>query len=214
MNVPLNSVTPPLPTAPYHEQCARWPAQGEHVLAHHDARSIVVYQAFRESTGRHAIEHQRFGGPDYSFERMSWIKPNFLWMMYRSGWGTKPGQEITLGLRIRRGFFDRLLARAVASSYGPARHASEAEWKAALQSSEVRLQWDPDHLPDGRKCERRAVQLGLRGSALQSLAAGPELLEVIDMSPFVAAQRPHANGNWAALATPIESVYTPAGQEP
>lgn len=214
MKQALNKAAQPLPTSPYNEQCARWPTQGEHVLAHHDARSIVVYQAFRESTGRHAIEHQRFGGPDYSFERMSWIKPNFLWMMYRSGWGTKPGQEITLGLRIRRSFFDRLLARAVASSYDPARHASETEWKAAVQSSEVRLQWDPDHLPDGSKCERRAVQLGLRGSALRSLAAGPDLLEVIDMSPFVAAQRPHAIGDWAALATPTESVYTPVNQGP
>jgi len=28
---------------------------------------------------------------------MSWIKPNFLWMMYRCGWGTKEGQQVTLG---------------------------------------------------------------------------------------------------------------------
>jgi len=206
----LNITEQPLPSAPYNEQRARWPAQGEHVVSHFDAESIVVYQAFRHSIGRYALEHQRFGGPDYSFERMSWIKPNFLWMMYRSGWGTKPGQEIILGLRIRRAFFDRLLAGAVASSFDPARYASEAEWKAAVHTSEVRLQWDPDHLPDGSKCERRAVQLGLRGSALRSLATGPELMEVFDMSPFVAAQRPNAVGDWAALATPVERVYSPA----
>jgi hypothetical protein len=180
------------------------------VLAHYDSDSIVVYQAFRESTGRYAIEHQHFGGPDYSFGRMSWIKPNFLWMMYRSGWGTKPGQEMILGLRIRRSFFDRLLASAVGSSFDPVRHASEVEWKASVQTSEVRLQWDPDHLPDGSKCERRAVQLGLRGSALRSLAGGPELIEVIDMSPFVAVQRANANSDWASLATPVERVYVPA----
>ena len=80
-------------------QSARWPVQGEHVLAHFDADSIVVYQAYRPSTGRYAIEHGQLGGPDFSFNRMSWIKPNFLWMMHRSGWGTKPGQEVTLGLR-------------------------------------------------------------------------------------------------------------------
>jgi hypothetical protein len=206
----LRTVSQPLPSSLYVEQSASWPAQGQHVLAHYDADSVIVYQAFRESTGRYAIRHQRFGGPDYSFERMSWIKPNFLWMMYRSGWGTKQGQEVTLGLRIRRSFFDRLLARAVASSFDPARHASEAEWKAAVQSSEVRLQWDPDHLPDGSKCERRAVQLGLRGSALRSLAVEPELLEVIDMSPFVAAQRANAIADRASLATPIERIYVPA----
>lgn len=211
-NERLNKVAQPLPTSLFNEQRALWPAQGEHVLAHYDVDSIVVYQAFRESTGRYAIEHQRFGGPDYSLDRMSWIKPNFLWMMYRSGWGTKPGQEVTLGLRIRRSFFDQLLARAVASSFDPARGPSKTEWKAAVLSSEVRLQWDPDHLPDGSKCERRAVQLGLRGSALRALAAGPELIEVIDMSPFVAAQREHAIADWAALAMPVERVYVPAAE--
>ena len=105
-------------------QAARWPAAGEHVLAHFDADTIVVYQAYRESIGRYAIAHGQLGGPDFSFDRMSWIKPNFLWMMYRSGWGTKPGQEVTLGLRVRRSFFDRLLRDAVASSFDPARHAS------------------------------------------------------------------------------------------
>lgn len=205
----MSTVAQPLPTSPYNDQRALWPAQGEHVLAHYDSDTIVVYQAFRESTGRYAVEHQCFGGPDYSFERMSWIKPNFLWMMYRSGWGTKPGQEMIVGLRICRSFFDRLLASAVTSSFDPTRHSSEAEWKVAVQSSEVRLQWDPDHLPDGSKCERRALQLGLRGSALRSLASAPELVEVIDMSPFVAAQRTNAVADWTSLATPLERVYVP-----
>ncbi len=192
----------------YLDQSRRWPAEGEHVLAHYDAGTIVVYQAYRESTGRHAIAHGRLGGPDFSFERMSWIKPNFLWMMYRSGWGTKPGQEITLGLRIRRPFFDRLLGEAVASSFDAARHASHEGWQRRVQESEVRLQWDPDHAPDGAKLVRRAVQLGLRGSALRALAT-TELVEVIDMSPFVEAQRAHAlaGAPWAGLRTPVEHVY-------
>src|SRR4051794_29690087 len=50
---------------------------------------------------------------------MSWVKPNFLWMMYRSGWGAKEGQEVTLALRLRRQFFDALLAQAVPSLMGP-----------------------------------------------------------------------------------------------
>ena len=190
-------------------QDARWPRDGEHVLAHFDADTVVVYQAYRESTGRHAIAHGQLGGPDFSFSRMSWIKPNFLWMMYRSGWGTKPGQEITLGLRIRRPFFDRLLRDAVESSFDAARHASHDAWKRAVEASDVRLQWDPDHAPDGAKLARRAVQLGLRGDALKALATR-ELVEVIDMSPFVDAQRGHASRPWTDLRTPIESAYTPA----
>ena len=192
-------------------QSPRWPAEGEQVLAHFDADSVVVYQAYRASTGRHAIQHGQLGGPDFSFARMSWIKPNFLWMMYRSGWGTKPGQEITLALRIRRGFFDRLLREAVASSFEPARHASREAWCAAVESSEVRLQWDPDHAPDGARLKRRAVQLGLRGGALRAFAT-TELLEVIDMTPFVDAQRAHASAGapWHELRTPVERVYASA----
>lgn len=71
-----------LPTELYSVQCARWPSAGEHILAHHDDETIVVYQAYRPSIGNYAIEHGRFGGPDFSLQRMSWIKPNFLWMMY------------------------------------------------------------------------------------------------------------------------------------
>ncbi len=31
---------------------------------------------------------------------MTWIKPSFLWMMYRCGWAAKPGQERVLAVRI------------------------------------------------------------------------------------------------------------------
>lgn len=137
---------------------------------------------------------------------MSWIKPNFLWMMYRSGWGAKDGQEVILGLRIRRVFFDSILAQAVASTYQPDLYASREAWKAAVDTSEVRLQWDPDHDPQGSKLNRRAVQLGLRGRTLEAFAHS-ELVDVIDMTPFVSEQRPFALAGDVRLRTPAESVY-------
>src|ERR1700732_4440850 len=99
-----------LPTELYSEQAKRWPAQGGHILAHWDEDAIIVSQAYRPAIGRFALEYGHFGGEEFSYARMSWIKPNFLWMMYRSGWGTKDGQEVTLALRVRRPFFDGLLA--------------------------------------------------------------------------------------------------------
>ena len=198
-----------LSTESYQVQSRLWPASGQHVLAHFDADSIVVYQAYRPSIGRYAIEHGRFGGPDYSFSRMSWIKPNFLWMMYRCGWGTKEGQEVVLGLRIRRAFFDRVVAEAVPSSCPP--DMAHDAWREAVGRSQVRRQWDPDHDPHGGNCERRAIQLGLRGGMLEALA-GEELLEVIDMSPFVAAQRLLVEANRLdELQTPVERVYPGPG---
>src|SRR5262245_4727190 len=113
-----------LPVAPYLAQRAQWPSEGKHIMASYDAETVVVYQAYKPSIGEHALRHGRLGGPEFSFRRMSWIKPNFLWMMYRSGWGTKAGQEVTLGLRLRRTFFDALVREAVPSSYDPGRDAS------------------------------------------------------------------------------------------
>ncbi|MCA9709566.1 MAG: DUF4291 domain-containing protein, partial [Myxococcales bacterium] len=171
----------------WREQQATWPSEGRHVLAQYDDRSIVVYQAYRPQIADYVVAHQRFGGP-WSLERMTWIKPNFLWMMYRCGWGQKPGQEVVLAVRLRRAAFDELLAAAVHSSFVPEVYGDASRWRAAVRRSEVRLQWDPDHGPHGNKLERRAIQLGLRGSALARYA-GPWILEIRDAGPVVARGR-------------------------
>lgn len=198
-----------LPTELYESQVERWPREGPHILAHYDDSTIIVYQAYSPSIGRFAVEQGRLGGPDFSFTRMSWVKPNFLWMMYRSGWGTKQGQEVTLGLRLRRSFFDRLLEQAVPSSFDPVKFTARERWANAIENSEVRLQWDPDHSPSGAKLTRRALQLGLCGGVLDEFAN--TLVEVIDLSDFVTEQRGNArNSGIANLRTPVERIYVPA----
>lgn len=192
-------------TKNYLEQNAAWPASGQHILAQHDAESIIVYQAYRPSIAKYAVTHQRLGG-DFSFNRMSWIKPNFLWMMYRSGWAGKEGQEHILALRLKRGFFDELLRLAVPSSFDAERYPSQEAWKAAVASSEVRLQWDPDHDPLGHAVSRRAIQLGLRGGTLRRFAT-QELLGVEDITGFVREQRAVLAQRMEGLITPIESEY-------
>jgi len=192
----------------YDVQSMRWPSIGRHILAHFNEYSIFVYQAYRPSIGRYVIEHGYFGGPDFSFSRMSWIKTNFLWMMYRSGWGTKADQETILALRLSRSFFDSILESAVPSTYDPELFSSHAAWKDAVEASDVRLQWDPDHSPSGIKLERKAIQLGLRGAKLKAYAS-KEILEVIDLIDFVASQRPYASSG-AALRIPLEHVYIPS----
>lgn len=203
-----------LPTVSYREQIKTWPQSGKHILAHYDAETIVVYQAYSPAIGKFAARRGYFGG-DFKYSRMSWIKPNFLWMMYRSAWGTSQGQEVVLGIRLRKSFFDALLDEAVASSFprGDRRFKDQTEWQQAVQQSDVRIQWDPDHDPIGNKCERRAVQLGLRGAALENYGKR-EALEIIDLSEFVAEQRPFA-ASWdqGELQTPVEQVYVPEDPE-
>jgi hypothetical protein len=192
---------------PYLLQNARWPSAGRHILAQFDAESVVVYQAFRPAIAEEAVALQRFG-PSFSLSRMSWIKPNFLWMMFRCGWATKPDQERVLALRLRRAFFDRLLSAAVPSTFSANAWPSAQAWQDAVRRSDVRLQWDPDHGPTGNPVARRAIQLGLRGATLTEFA-GPALLQVEDLTHFVARERDHAVPPYELLQTPSESVFQP-----
>jgi Domain of unknown function (DUF4291) len=171
-------------------------------LAQFDTSSIVVYQAFRPEIALYAMEHQHFGGP-FSLERMSWIKPNFLWMMYRSGWASKPGQEHILAVRLKRAGFDAILSQAVASTYHASGFGSREDWQHAVIRSDVRLQWDPDHDPKGNKQTHRALQLGLRGDTLRRYATS-WILEIEDITTFVREQAPQP---YETLLLPREEIY-------
>ncbi len=70
-----------LTTELYTQQFISWPKTGKHILGQYDDHSFVVYQAYNTEIGRYAASHNTFGGP-FKFDRMSRIKPNFLWMMY------------------------------------------------------------------------------------------------------------------------------------
>jgi hypothetical protein len=138
---------------------------------------------------------------------MSWIKTSFTWMMFRSNWGTREGQEATLAIWIRRPFFDTILAQAVHSTFIQDTYASEVAWRMALIGSQVRLQWDPDHDPKGSPLSRRAIQLGLRGDVLRNYAH-EEIVEIADISQFVREQRSHVESSRLdRLATPVEAIY-------
>src|SRR5687768_745685 len=121
-----------LATERYEAQTARWPTRGRHILAQFDDTSVVVYQAYRPSIGTFAAANGHFRGGGFSLDRMSWIKPNFLWMMYRCGWAQKDGQEVVLAVRIKREGFDAVLEAAVPSSYHAHRYPTRDDWQQAV----------------------------------------------------------------------------------
>lgn len=175
-------------------------------MAQYDDETVIVYQAYRPDIGRFAAEHGYFGG-DFKLTRMSWIKPNFLWMMYRSTWGTSEGQEVTLAVRIRRSAFDEILSLAVHSSCVRDVYTDQGSWKKAVTKSAVRLQWDPDHHPAGNPLPRRAIQLGLRGDVLAQYAR-EWIVEIEDISQFVAEQYQYVLAkDYDRLITPAEQPY-------
>ncbi|MFF6802229.1 DUF4291 family protein [Streptomyces sp. NPDC012616] len=96
---------------------------------------------------------------------LTWIKPSFLWMMYRCGWGLKEGQETVLAVEIRRDGFEWALRHACLSHHVPELYADQADWKRQLQRSPARVQWDPERDLRLRPLPHRSLQLGLAGEA-------------------------------------------------
>ncbi|KAL4229113.1 hypothetical protein ACF0H5_012152 [Mactra antiquata] len=189
-----------LKTELYSEQKQKlWPSSGRHILAQYDDKNIVVYQAFCPEIASYAVKNGKFGGESYSFARMTWIKTNFLWMMYRAGWATKKRQERILAITITKAGFDEILQNARGS--GIQRNEGP---------DEVRLQWDPDHDPHGGKCDRRAVQLGLRGTMVSKFNDA-WIQKIEDITDFVVEQHQFVlEDQLDKLITPLEEVYIPS----
>jgi len=199
-------------TERYLDQKQRWPNEGKHIMAQYTNDAILVYQAYNKTIAKYAVENQKFDGCDsFSPNRMTWIKTNFLWMMYRSGWGSKDMNQVaTLGIWLKRDAFERMLANMVHSGYKPSVYGSEEEYKKAVSRSSqsaygfVRLQWDPDHSPSGSPHpRRRAIQLGLK--RVVSFLGGEDILKIVDLSDFVAEQSVKKLTD--ELETPEEHVY-------
>lgn len=194
-----------LQTEFYDEQVMVWPDTGRHILAQYDENTIVVYQAYKPSIGLAAVANQQLGDGGFSQSRMTWIKPNFLWMMFRCGWATKPDQEVVLAITLHRHGFDAMLQEAVHSSYVEAIYGDRPTWQTKVARNDVRLQWDPDdHGPRGEKKERRAIQLGIRGKALAHMLDS-WTVRIEDVTSFVNEQRIQVGSG--GLRTPRERVY-------
>lgn len=190
----------------YKEQLVEWPKSGYHIMAQYDDEKIIVYQAYRKEIGEFAVKNQFFGG-EFSLNRMTWIKPNFLWMMYRSGWGTKEGQEITLAIHLKISAFQNYLENAAYTSFAQSEGISHEEWRNELENSSIRLQWDPDHDPHGKKEDRRAIQIGLRDNFINSFAT-KDILLIEDISEFVREQHKFVQNNQLAdLLVPEEKPF-------
>ncbi|MFJ4579447.1 DUF4291 family protein [Streptomyces echinatus] len=90
---------------------------------------------------------------------LTWIKPSFLWMMYRSGWARKPNQERILRIEMDRAGFEWALAHSALSHFLPGVHADREQWRAGGAECPVRVQWDPDRSIHLEPQPWRAIQV-------------------------------------------------------
>ncbi|KAG8674631.1 hypothetical protein FPOAC2_00661 [Fusarium poae] len=149
------------------------------IRAHYNDTTITVYQAYKESIAKAAVENQKLNtSPDFKPGRMTWIKPSWAWMMYRSGYSFKdPGQSRILALRMKHQHFIDLLERGVLSS-----HVKQPEPGGKREKpSDVRIQWDPERTPKLEVLPYRSIQIGIPG-ALSEQWANEWVSEIEDVT--------------------------------
>ncbi|MEU4656667.1 DUF4291 domain-containing protein [Streptomyces sp. NPDC023723] len=184
------------------------------IRATYGSSTITVYQAYSPSLGLPAVREGRFPA-GWKRERMTWIKPSFLWMMYRCGWGAKPGQETVLAVEITREGFDWALRNACLSSYDRGLHSDRGAWQRQLKRSPARVQWDPERDLRLRALPYRSLQLGLSGEAVRRYA-DEWTVAIRDVTPLAHEIHGLVSGGdpeSAARLLPGEAPY-PAGGGP
>ena len=162
-------------------------AEYREIRADFDRNSIVVYQAYNYAIAEAALAAQQFV-PPFSLGRMTWIKPSLLWLMERSGWGTKSNQERILAVRITRAGWDRALAVGVLTSFDPAVHRSADAWRGEFERAVVHVQWDPERSIHGKKLDHRSIQVGLSRSIIDEYVS-QWTQSITDLTPLVAKLR-------------------------
>ncbi len=155
------------------------------ILAEYDEEGIFVYQAFKPEIVEDAVAKGRFG-KGFGIERMTWIKPSFAWILYRSGYATKHNQERIVKVKIPHAAWHQILSGAVLSKHDTDLYPDSYDWKVALDRSEAVVQWDPERDVWLRPLEERAIQVGIR-SALIRLYAYDWPLSITDVTPLARA---------------------------
>ncbi|MDT0570114.1 DUF4291 domain-containing protein [Streptomyces sp. DSM 3412] len=168
------------------------------IRADYDARTIVVYQAYAPAIADAALRAGRFVEP-FSFGRMTWIKPSFLWLMHRSNWARKSGQERVLAVRITREGWEEALSRAVPTTADP----------TAVARAAVHVQWDPERSARGAALNHYSIQVGI-GRRLIRTFADEWVVGLTDLTPQVRKAAALLRSGQPAKARrlfPAERVY-------
>ncbi|WP_353121033.1 DUF4291 domain-containing protein [Dysgonomonas capnocytophagoides] len=153
------------------------------IRADYDRDTIVVYQAYREEIGKPATKNKKFT-PPFSFNRMTWIKPSFLWMMERCGYGQKAGQECILAIKIKRSAWEYALSQAVLSHPQDGVYTSGEEWREMMDNATVNVQWDPERSIRGGKLDYRSIQVGISRHLIEEYN-NDWIVDIEDYTPLV-----------------------------
>ena len=182
--------------------------QYREIRADFDRESIVVYQAYSDAIADAALAASRFVAP-FSFNRMTWIKPSFLWLMERSGWGTKSNQTRILAVRITRTGWDSALENGVLTAFEPTVHHSIANWNEQFQVAPVHVQWDPERSIHGKKLDYRAIQVGISRTLIDEYVSDwiTEIRDLTEITNKIRSLRKAGHYDKARRLLPRETTY-------
>ncbi|WP_330179937.1 DUF4291 domain-containing protein [Nocardia sp. NBC_01503] len=203
-----NEEIAPDSTPPQHNPARKDMTNDFEIRADYDRDSIVVYQAYSEQIAVPAVAAQRFV-PPFSTNRMTWIKPSFRWLMHRSNWARKPGQERILAVRISRIGWAEALGQAVLTSPERRVYADSAEWRKLFAHAMVHVQWDPEYSLRDAKLDHRSIQVGLSRHIIDRYV-DEWTLEIRDLTPLVhkmSAQLREGRADRAKALLPPERPY-------
>lgn len=153
------------------------------IRADYNDQTVIVYQAYPSAIARPALKAECFV-PPFSLTRMTWIKPSFLWLMERSNWGQKSGQEFILAVRMRRSGWEEALSLGVLTSYESSAHPDANAWREHFEKALVHVQWDPERSVRGADLGCNSIQVGLSRHIIQRYI-DEWVIEIQDFTPLV-----------------------------
>ncbi|KAK6079764.1 integral membrane protein [Seiridium cupressi] len=136
------------------------------IRAVYDDETITVYQAYNAEIAAEAVKHQKLNAsPLFKPVRMTWIKPSWCWMMYRSGYSYKDeNQERILALKMRQEDFSNLLEKSKLTTDKTEGLGDGDKGGSSTGGAEVKVQWDPERTARLGRLDYRSIQIGIRGS--------------------------------------------------
>jgi len=157
------------------------------IRADSDRDTIVVYQAYSDAIADAALRAGRFV-PPFSVQRMTWIKPSYLWLMARSRWATRANQTRILAIRLARSAWQTALSEGVLTAFEPRVHHTCDAWQAAFESAPIHIQWDSERSYAGRPLNYQSLQVGISRKRIQDYVS-QWIVDIRDLTGLTARIR-------------------------
>ena len=154
------------------------------VFADYDEEGVFVYQAFKPEIVAVAAELGTFG-KGFGLDRITWIKPSLSWVLRRTKYGTKNRMQAVARIKISHEAFIEILNQSIETHWNKDVFTLQEDWQKRINKSDVIHQWDPERDIIGKRLNRQAIQIGIRGGSVIKKYVSDFIIGVEDISDLV-----------------------------